>query len=109
MGRPTNCEALYAVHNDFTMGDIIVKDHGDGEKIKKLGFFPDTKISYPNSITQDLLTYMLADRIAKISTIDSHLIAEGLMDSWERFEEYTKVNQAAFHRIEAMRPFSIWL
>jgi len=108
-GRPTNCEALYAVHNDFTLGDMVVKDHDDGGKIKRLGFFPDSKISYPNSITCDLLTYMLADRISKISNIDSPLIIDGLADSWERFEEYTKVNRAAFHRIEVMRPFSAWM
>ena len=108
-GRPTNCEALYAVHNDYTLGDMIVRDWADGGKIKKLGFFPDTKINYPSSVMLDLLTYMLADRIAKLSMIDSPLIEDGLMAAWDSFEKYTKVNRAAFRRIEIMKPFSVWM
>ena len=107
-GRPSNCEALYAVHNNFTLGDMIVRDYNDSGKIKKLGFFPDTKINYPNSIMRDLLTYMLADRIAFLSNIDSLLIQTGLDDAWQRFEDYTKVNRAAFRRIEVKQPFPVW-
>lgn len=108
-GRPTNCEALYAVHNDYTLGDMIVRDYTDGKKIKKLGFFPDTKINYPNSILTDLLTYMLADRIAVLSQADSMLVQNGLTDAWQRFEDYTKVNRGAFRRIEIMKPFPVWM
>jgi len=108
-GRPTNCECLYAVHNDFTLGDMIVRDYDDGGKIKRLGFFPDTRINYPNTITRDLLTYRLADRLAKLSAIDSPLIRDGMFEAEDRFGEYARVNRAAFHQIEVVRPFSHWL
>jgi len=109
-GRPTNCECLYAAHDDYSLGDIVVRDYNDGGKIKKLGFFPDTKVTYPNSITCDLLTYMLADRIARLCNIDnSPVIDQGLADSVMRFEGYTKVNRASFHQIEVVRPFNRWI
>lgn len=108
LGHATNCECLYAVHNAFTLGDMAVRDHADGGKIKRLGFYPDTVINYPNAAIYDLMVYRMADKLAKLSGIDSILIEDGLIEATRRFEQHTRANRASFRRIEAVQPFSIW-
>jgi len=108
-GHGTNCECLFAKHNSYTLGDMIVRDHNDGGAIKRLGFFPDSQIEYPNVVMADLLTYRLADRVAKLCRIDSPLIADGLFDAIERFDNHVKVNRGGFRQIQPSRRYSPWL
>ena len=108
-GRGTNCECLYARHDNHTLGDMIVRDHADGGRIKKLGFFPDTELSYPSIVMADLLTWRLADRIAKLCGMDSPLIADGLFEAMDRFDNHVKINRAGFRQITPSRRYSPWM
>ena len=107
-GHGTNCECLYARHDSYTLGDMIVRDYNDEGKIKKLGFFPDTEITYPNPVIYNYMVYRMADKLAKLASIDSILIEEGLTEAARVFEEFTRVNKASFHRMEAAHSFPVW-
>lgn len=98
-GRPTNVELLDAHYNDKTGLGIVIKDYNDHERIKELGWTPDTLLIYPAPEVYRYLVARLADKLSALNESNVMGVQKELVEARYAFEAFLKKDKAAWQRI----------
>lgn len=106
-GRGTNCCFLSAKHNDKTGLSVVVKDFNDNEKIKELGWTPDTILNYPCPEMYRYLVARLADKFSALNESNVMGVQKELVESKYAFEAFLDKNKSAWQRINNVNPATI--
>jgi hypothetical protein len=99
-GRPSSIEILDAKFNDYTGMGVTVKDYNDSNKMKKLGWTPDTKMDYPAPVVRNYLVSHLAARLAESNSSQLMVIQSAVTSSEYQMANFFGKNKSAWFRIE---------
>lgn len=110
-GKNSNIEYLQTDWNDKTGMGVVVKDYNDSERIKELGWTPDTILKYPSPIMYRYLVARLADKFAALNESDIMGVQKELVESKYAFEAFLSKDKSSWQRIVNVNPPTIgdWL
>lgn len=100
-GRESNVEYYKTWWNDSTGLGAIFLDHRDN-KLKEMGYTPDTELDYPVPEMYRLLVCKLARKFAEYNESELMLVSSELADAEFAFDTYLCRDQSSFSRIDLM-------
>lgn len=106
-GRNSNVEYLKCNWNDKTGMGVVVKDYNDNERIKELGWTPDTKLNYPIPEMYRYLVARLADKFAALNESNVMGVQKELIEARFAFEAFLDKDKSAWKRITNVNPATI--
>lgn len=105
-GRDSNVEYLRCKWNDKTGMGVLVIDHNDYDekekhnRIKELGFTPDTVLTYPCPEMYRYLVARLADKFSAFNETENMGVSKELVEAKYAFEAFCAKDKSAFKRID---------
>lgn len=110
-GRNSDIEYVQCRWNDKTGMGVIIKDYNDGDKIKELGWTPDTRLDYPAPEMYRYLVARLADKLSALNESNVMGVQKELVEAHYAFEAFISKDKSAFKRITNVNPatMSDWL
>lgn len=111
LGRNSNIEYLRCKWNDKTGMGVVIKDYNDDEKIKELGWTPDTQLDYPAPEMYRYLVARLADKLSALNESNIMGVQKELVEAHYSFETFISKDKSSFKRIANVNPATIgdWL
>lgn len=103
-GRKSNVEYIDCKWNDKTGMGVIIKDYNDYEKIKELGWTPDSILKYPKPEMYRYLVARLADKFAALNESDIIGVQRELVEARYAFEAFFDVDKSAWKKITKVTP-----
>jgi len=99
-GRNSNVEYIDAKWNDKTGLGVVIIDHNDQDRIKELGWTPDTLLIYPAPELYRLLVARLADKFAAFNESSMMGVSKELVEAQYAFDNFLKKDKSAWQRID---------
>ena len=111
IGRNSNIEYIKCNWNDKTGMGVIVKDYNDNERLKELGWTPDTRLNYPAPEMYRYLVARLADKLSALNESNIMGVQKELVEAKYAFEAYLDKDKSSFKRIANVNPPTLgdWL
>lgn len=111
LGRNSNVEYIHCRWNDKTGMGVVIKDYNDDEKLKELGWTPDTRLDYPAPEMYRYLVARLAQKFATLNESDIMGVQAELVEAQYAFEAFLQKDKSSFKRIVNVNPATItdWL
>lgn len=111
LGRNSNVEYVHCRWNDKTGMGVVIKDYNDDEKLKELGWTPDTRLDYPAPEMYRYLVARLAQKFATLNESDIMGVQAELVEAQYAFEAFLQKDKSSFRRIANVNPATItdWL
>jgi hypothetical protein len=106
-GRPSNVEYVQTKWNDKTGMGVIVKDYNDQERLKELGWTPDTLLIYPAPEVYRYLVALLADKFAALNESEVMGVSKELVEAKYAFMNFLKKDKSAWQRLDNVLPVNI--
>lgn len=103
-GRNSNVEYMDCHWNDKTGLGVVIKDYNDAERIKELGWTPDTPLRYPRPEMYRLLVARLADKFSAMNESSVMAVQKELTEAKYAFEAFFEKDKAAWKRIHNVNP-----
>lgn len=99
-GRNSNVEYLKCKWNDKTGLGVFIIDHNDQDRIKELGWTPDSLLTYPCPEMYRLLVARLADKLASLNESNVMGVAKELVEAEYAFKKFTAKDKSSWIRID---------
>jgi hypothetical protein len=99
-GRNSNVEYVSTHWNDKTGMGVVVIDHNDNNKIKELGWTPDTMLVYPAPEVYRFLVAKLADKFSALNEGQAMAVSKELVEAQYAFDMFLKKDKSAWSRID---------
>lgn len=96
-GRPSRVRYLRAKWNDYTGMGVVIKDQDD-DKIKELGWTPDTLMNYPSPIIRNYLVAMMAKKFADLNGASIIAVDNEVADAAAQLSNWLDRNKSAWVR-----------
>ena len=97
-GRRSNVRFLTARYNDYTGLGVNIIDYNDHDRIKEVGFTPDTLIIYPSRIVYNYMVAAMAQRYAALNNSNVMAVEIALQQARDEMEDWTRVSKSAWMR-----------
>lgn len=98
-GRNSNVEYLSCKWNDKTGMGVVVVDHNDNNRIKELGWTPDTVLTYPCPEMYRYLVARLAEKFSAFNESNVMGVQNELTEARFAFEAFCSKDKSSFSRI----------
>ena len=110
-GKTSNIKYLATDYNDKTGMGVVVIDYNDSDRIKELGWTPDTVLTYPVPEMYRYLVARLADKFSALNESNIMGVQKELVESKYAFEAFLQKDKSAWKRITNVNPPTIgdWL
>lgn len=99
IGRPSNVKYVACKYNDKTGLGAVVIDYNDNEKIKALGWTPDSRLNYPAPEMYRYLVARLADKFSALNESNVMGVQKELVEAKYAFEAFINKDKSAWQRI----------
>lgn len=119
IGLNSNVEYIKVGWNDKTGMGVTVQDYNDiidenddengngMPRVKEMGWTPDTKLIYPDTVVYRYLVARLADKLAALNESNVMGVQRELTDAEYNFEAFINKNKAGFTRIQNVNPITV--
>jgi hypothetical protein len=99
-GRNSNVEYIDCKWNDKTGLGVVIIDHNDKNRIKELGWTPDTLLIYPSPEAYRFLVARLADKFSALNESSVMGVQKELVEAQYAFDNFLKKDKSAWVRID---------
>lgn len=99
IGRGSNVKYVDCTYNDKTGLGAVVVDYNDHERIKELGWTPDSKLQYPAPEMYRYLVARLADKFSALNESNIMGVQKELVEARYAFEAFLEKDKSAWKRI----------
>ena len=103
-GRNSDVEYIQCKWNDKTGMGVYIKDYNDDERIKYLGWTPDTLLNYPIPEMYRYLVARLADKFSALKESNVMGVQRELVEAKFAFEAFLEKDKSAWKRITNVNP-----
>jgi hypothetical protein len=98
-GRNSNVEYLDAKWNDKTGLKAVIIDHNDQDRIKELGWTPDTLLVYPAPEVYRYFVAKIADKLSALNESNVAGVGKELVEATFAFDNFLAKDKSSWSRI----------